>query len=346
MIISFYNKDFRGLQNNASLVIDDSSYSLIRRPVEMNDLSCVCEAFTEDIQPTFLVVKNNAGNYVYGCLAGIPQLNEENKTEITGTDLKSLLSSDIILNWNTINASGFTKVSQIVVGLFALWNTYVNQNSLDYVLDISEIDDVELGDYVPDTTADVGVANCWDTLQPYLKVYNLYLDTSIDLIEKKIVFKFGKTMQRNINIRLWEYGIRNYGKWVADTNECQGYYQDEETGSLVASDNSWILTSQNQITVDKTKRDIYPIKKRIVISNESKQDADLQALTELTNSMFNENIDITTQNINPSFETNFSVYVARGKEKYKDLPCGELRYNSSGLYECQIGYRFTGLDFV
>ena len=350
MIVSFYSKDFRGLQNNASLVVDDNSYSLIKRPVEMNDFSCVCEPFTEDIQPTFLIVKDNKGKYVYGSLAGIPQLTSENKTEITGTDLKSLLSSDIVLNWNTIlsglGVTSFTKLSQIVVGLFALWNTYVNQDSLNYTLDIQDIEDVNLSDYIPDTSAEIEIVDCWQTLQPYLKRYNVYLDTSIDLIEKRIVFKFGKTMQRNINIRLWEYGIRNYGKWIADTNECQGYYKDDETGTLTPSENSWILTSQNQITVDTTKRDIYPIKKRIIVSNESLYDADVQALTELTNSLFNENIEITTHNIEPTFETNFSVFVSRGKDKYKDLPCGELRYNANGLYECQIGYRFTGLDFV
>lgn len=345
MIVSFYSKDFRGLQDNASLVIDDSSYYLTKRPVEMNDLSCTCEAFTEDIQPTFLIIKDNKGKYVYGCLAGIPQLTDENKTEITGTDLKSLLSSDIVLNWNSVGSS-FTKLSQIVVGLFALWNIYVNQDSLDYVLDIQDIEDIDLTDYVPDTTADTEVVDCWQTLQPYLKYYNVYLDTSIDLIGKKIIFKFGKTMLRNINIRLWEYGIRNYGKWVADVNECQGYYKDEDNGSLTPSEYSWILTSKNEITIDKSKRDIYPIKKRIIVSTESKKDADVQALTELTNSMFNENIEISTNNINPTFETNFSIYVARGKEKYKDLPCGELRYNANGLYECQIGYRFTGLEFV
>jgi hypothetical protein len=31
---------------------------------------------------------------------------------------------------------------------------------------------------------------------------------------------------------------------------------------------------------------------------------------------------------------------------YKSLPCGELRYNSSGLYEIQIGFRYVGVDFI
>ena len=38
MIISFYNEKFVGLQNNASLVVDNPSYSLVRRGVELDEL--------------------------------------------------------------------------------------------------------------------------------------------------------------------------------------------------------------------------------------------------------------------------------------------------------------------
>ena len=56
MIVSFYDEKFNGLQNNASLVVDAASYSLIRRAVDLDELKCTCEAFTESIQPTFVVV--------------------------------------------------------------------------------------------------------------------------------------------------------------------------------------------------------------------------------------------------------------------------------------------------
>ena len=124
MIASFYDKDFKGLQNNASLVISKDSYSLVKRPVEMNSLSCVCEAFTEDIQPTFLIIQDNKGGYVYGCLAGVPELNEDNQTEINGTDLKSMLSSDVILD---TTANDYTTVNDYITYLFNQWKEQVNQ---------------------------------------------------------------------------------------------------------------------------------------------------------------------------------------------------------------------------
>ena len=94
MIVSFYDESFNGLQNNASLVVDAASYSLIRRAVDLDELKCTCEAFTESIQPTFVVVKDDRGRYEYGALAGVPQLTSDNQTKITASDLKTMLKAD------------------------------------------------------------------------------------------------------------------------------------------------------------------------------------------------------------------------------------------------------------
>jgi len=63
MIITFYDKEFKGLQNNASLVVDTgaNSFALTKRGVDMDSLTCYAEAFTESIQPVFLVLKDDFG---------------------------------------------------------------------------------------------------------------------------------------------------------------------------------------------------------------------------------------------------------------------------------------------
>ena len=348
MIASFYDKDFKGLQNNASLVISKDSYSLIKRPVEMNTLSCVCEPFAEDIQPTFLVIQDNKGGYVYGCLAGIPLLNENNQTEINGTDLKSMLSSDVILQPTT-----YDYVNDYITYIFNQWKEQVNQNSFNVELNftdnlkkISEEEDYRepMTDLQPNTEKDV--YNAYDELAQYLKYYDLYIEGSIDLINKKVVFTIGRTMFRNLNIRLWEYGIKNYGKWVADTNEAQGYYNNNGTWT---AGYKWILTSTNDITTTESLRDIYPIKRKVIVNTESIDKANEESLTELLNSLYNENIDLNADDIlqtNATFETNFAIYLKQGAGKYKDLPCGELQYDASGLIKVQIGYRYSGVDFI
>lgn len=339
MIVSFYDKNFKGLQNNASLVIDKQSYELIKRPIEFNSLSCKCEAFTEDIQPTFLLIKDDRGGYVYGSLAGIPVLNEKNITEITGTDLKSMLSSDVVLE-----PSIYSKVNSYIDYIFSEWNNQVNQDSIACELVYKDyVGDITIGDYQPST--EKAVYNAWDEIKSYLKFYNLYMDTYIDLVNKKVKFIIGKTLYRNLNIKLWEYGIKNYGKWVASINEAQGYYVEREYGTWTPG-YKWILTSQNQITTAEANRDIFPIKKKIIVNEEGFFEANSEALTELLESMYNENITINTQDISADFETKFSVYTKQGAPKYKELPCGELHYKASGLVKCQIGYRYVGAEFI
>lgn len=343
MIASFYDKNFKGLQNNASLVISKDSYSLIKRPVEMNTLSCVCEPFTENIQPTFLVIQDNKGGYVYGCLAGIPLLNENNQTEINGTDLKSMLSSDVILD---TTANSYTTVNDYITYLFNQWKEQVNQNSFNVELVFNEnVETITLTDLKP-ALEEKDVYNAYDELAQYLKYYDLYIEGSIDLINKKVIFTIGRTMFRTLNIKLWEYGIRNYGKWVADTNEAQGYYNNNGTWQ---EGYKWILTSSNDITTNESLRDIYPIKRTVVVNTESLEKANEESLTELLNSLYNENIDLNADDIlqaNANFETKFAIYLKQGAGKYKDLPCGELQYDATGLIKVQIGYRYSGVNFI
>ena len=338
MILSFYDKNFKGLQNNASLVIDNSSYKLVKKPIELNELSCVCEAFTEDIQPTFLIIKDDIGGYVYGSLAGIPELNKENKTEVNGTDLKTMLSSDVI-----IKPSTYSLVKDYLTYLFNEWNSQVMQGTITCELIIKDnASSVAIENLVP--TTDKRVVNGLEEMQSYLKYYGLYLDTKIDLINKKVQFIVGKTMFRNLNVKLWEYGIRNYGKWVADINECQGYYVNE-SGTWTEGI-KWILTSKNEVTSTESNRDIFPVKRKVIINDESKAKADIESLTTLLDSLYNENIELEATNLKPDFETNFAIYLKQGQEKYKDLPCGYLQYNSSGLVKFQIGYRYTDIKFI
>ena len=343
MIVSFYDKNFKGLQDNASLVVAKDSYSLVKRPVEMNTISCVCEAFTEDIQPTFLVIQDNKGGYIYGCLAGIPLLNEKNQTEINGTDLKSMLSSDVILD-----VTSYITVNDYINYVFNQWKEQVNQDSFNVELIYNEnVGTITMTDLKPSTT-EKDVYNAYDEIAKYLKFYNLYIDSKIDLINKKVIFTIGVTMwkNKNLNIRLSDYGIKNYGKWVADINECQGYYNNNGTWT---DGYKWILTSNNKITTTESLRDIYPIKRKVIINTESLNKANEESLTELLNSLYNENIELNADDIltdNASFETKFSIYLKKGQGIYKELPCGELHYNANGLTKVQIGYRYSGVEFI
>ena len=218
MIISFYDKDFNALQNNASLLIDRNDFNLVKRPIELNEFTCSCEAFTENIQPTFIVVKDDIGRSrkpLYASLAGVPILNKNNQTEINGTDLKTLFSSDVILQYTET----ITTVGQVFNYILSEWNKQVNRDSIKCVFKyLDDVKNISLTDLEPSTTK--GVYNALEEIQTYLKYYELYIDSTIDLKEKQVIFTIGKMMKENKlqNIKLWEYGVRNYGKWLADVN--------------------------------------------------------------------------------------------------------------------------------
>ena len=346
MIVSFYNEQFSGMQNNASLVVDNSSYSLIRRGVDLDELSCTCEAFTEEIQPTFLVVKNDRGNYVYGCLAGIPERTKENKTKITGTDLKTMLKSDVVLDFTKT----WTSVNTFLQEVFNEWNSSVNQGSFICDLVFEENVGSVPFEYLKPSAEKMGVYDAWeDVFAPYLKYYDLFMTAELDLVGKKVVFKIGKSRSVPVNIKLWEHGIYNYGKWVADVNEVQGAVL---YGGKLTYGTKWILTAQNAITTNAENRNIYPIKRKVVLKETEnseevetlKSEADQEALEVLTESLFNE--DLTLENFTANFYTRCDIYPKRGAGLYKSLPVGELHFDSTGLKKVQIGYRFTGIQFL
>lgn len=343
MIAIFLDKNFVGLQNNASLVVDKNNFTLIKRPIETNTFSCFCEPFTEDIQPTFVIIKDDLGRDVlYSSLAGVPEITKNNKTRINGTDLKTLLSSDIILNYGQYTDEN--TVGDVIDYIFTNWNSQVNKDTISYeVIYKNNADEILLTSLIP--APEQSVYDALEELQSYLSAYNLYIDTKIDLVEKKVVFEIGKTMldTKVQNIKLWEYDIKNYGKWVADINETQGYYID--TNETWTTNYAWILTKNNEITTTLSQRDIYPIKRRIYISRTSLNEATKDAIVALLKARYNENIEISSLGLKADFDTKFNIYLEKSI-LYKSLPCGELRYNYNGLYEIQIGYRYTTIDFI
>lgn len=355
MIVSFYDEKFNGLQNNASLVVDNASYSLIRRAVDLDELTCTCEAFTENIQPTFIIVKNDIGRYEYGALAGVPQLTRDNQTKITASDIKTMLKADVLLDLSDTPAS----VNAFLQKVFDAWNEQVSQGTFTCVLVFDDNVGTIMWDNLKPAQKTWAVYDVWeDIFSVYLKFYGLFMTTELDVVGQKVVFRIGLSMCRDISVKLWEWGIYDYGKWIADVNETQGYVLNTASGGLTAG-TRWILTADNQVTTNQALRDIFPVKRRVTLKETGSEDeveqlkteADEEALKELVDAMYQENIEIEgllAQDIDvrAAMETRFNVVVARGEGIYKSLPCGELEYDAAGLKKVQIGYRITGISFI
>lgn len=348
MIVSFYDEEFHGLQNNASLVVDNASYSLIRRAVDLDELKCTCEAFTENIQPTFIVVKDDMGRYIYGALAGVPQLTADNQTKITASDLKTMLKSDVLLDFSEEPEN----VNDFLTKVFNKWNEEVVQGSFTCEFSFNKNVGIIEWDNLKPTQKTYAVYDAWeDIFSVYLKFYGLFMTTELDLLNKKVNFRIGKSMAEDVTVKLWEWGIRDYGKWIADVNETQGFVLNTATNTLTEGVR-WILTSHNEVTTNDALRDIYPIKRRITVKETENTEeiesllteANTEALKELADAMYQENIEI--EGLSGSFESRFNIVVSRGQAVYKSLPCGEMEYDAAGLKKVQIGYRTTGISFI
>lgn len=358
MIISFYDAGLNGLQDNASLVVDDSSYKLIKRGVELDSMSCRCEAFTEDIQPTYCVVKDDRGRYVYGCLAGVPQLNDDNQTEVQGSDLKVMLDCDVVMDLS----KSHSRLSDYFQAVFAVWLDTTRQRNVELNLTF-ELSEANISFADAENTLQPVVAegqaryNVWnELLAPYLKFYGLYMTSSLDLVNKKVVFTIGEAMLNPRAVRLWEYGIKNYGKVTGGISETQCVVYDK-TSNATEYGYLWVLNADNTVTAFRGGANytptVFPVRRKIIWKEtdnfaEEKtkllNEGNMEALEELAGHMFNENIEIS--NIEADFSTRFDIYVSRGGSKYKSLPCGELHYDVNGLTKVQIGYRFTGIEFL
>lgn len=339
MILTFYDKNFVALQDNASLNVGD--WELKRNAVDFDDFSATSEAFIENINPTFVVLKDDRGRYKYGAFAGVPQLNKKNQTTLQSTDLKGYFDNEILIQYP--NCSTVKDLFDFAISEFKL---QVNQNSFSVDFDDSCCEDITLTQLKPAVTQEYEIVNVWeDIFVPYMKFYNLCMESELNIPEKKLVYKVGKINQYVRQLNLYEYGIQNYGKWIASVNECE---LKLITPSSVSS-KSFVLTSNNEITDDLSMRDLFPIKKRYVLKETEDENEAATLLIEgiaetvekLADARYNESIELDVNNTpfeQATFNYCFQVYVNKGSS-YKLLPVGSIKENNKGKKTITIGYK-------
>ena len=339
MIITFYDKNFNALQDNASLNVGE--WSLTKRAVDYDDFTATCEPFLEKINPTFVVFKDDYGRYKYGAFAGIPELTKDNQTKLQASDLKTIFNNEILAQF-----SSYTYLYNYFEDLFDAFDTQAVQESFTIEYDLSNITGISITDLAPET--DLKSYNVWeDCIVPYLKYYNIFIETSLNIKQKKIIFTLKLCNDKTIPLRLWEYDIKNYGKYITSINETQGVVIYNNTSYYGFK---WILTANNSITTAATNRDLYPIKKKLVIKetedpneiNQLKNEANVEALKTLVEARYQESFTIQVDNDrrynDVNFDTSFNVYSERG-QFYKFLPLGEIIENNKGQKTIKIGYK-------
>lgn len=362
MIITFYDNNFNALQNNASLNVGNS-WSLHRKAVDFDEFTATSEAFIENINPTFVVLQTDIGRYKYGAFAGVPQLNSNNQTEVEASDLKTIHNNQVLLHFNSDDKSNlkyfsidngkggtYIKLHEFLTYVFSEFYTQCVQDSFLVEYDLTDINDIPMTDFYPETG--FNVYSLWDDLlKPYFKYYNVFMESRLDIGNKKIIFKVSRINKYSKALRLYEFDIKNYGKWIASVNECQVVVNNTSTNTL-SKGNPLILNSQNEIgSVDLIDRDLYPIKKQLVYKETEKSDEVNNLLNEglveciekLVEARYNESIELpVTKTVyeNDFFDCSYNIYIEpSGHTKYKTLPIGEIQEEGSGNKTLIVGYK-------
>lgn len=345
MIVTYYDKNFKSLADSSSLNVE--KYTIKRQALDFDDFTFTSESFMADFNPTFVVLKDNRGRYKYGAFAGIPEIDNDNKTNCQCSDLKTLFNNDVLIQFGI-----YTKFTDMLSYAFARFTNQVIQGSFDLVVDLTDINDINLTDLLPST--ELTVYSFWnDILVPYMKYYDCYMESELDVANKKLVYYIRKINKKVLPLKVWELGLKNIGKWVTSLNEAQGVVS--VSGALSYGD-KYILLSDNAITTNSNLRDLYPIKRKVVLKETDNagelsdllQEANVEALSELVKNRYNESIAINTNKLpyleNIDFGTSFNVYTERGVF-YKQLPLGVITENENDEKTLTIGYKADDIVF-
>jgi hypothetical protein len=338
MILNFYDKNFTPLKNNASLVVE--SVKLLRNAAEFDIFSVVAAAHDASINPVFVTLEDDEGGYIYGALAGVPQITSENKTQLNASDLRTLMVGDVVLDFTDKN---FGLLKDYLDYLFNVAKEDILQDL--YAVDINT-DDISTVAFKPEMLRqEKYVADLWTTFKEALTYHECFIDSKLDLSLKKVVLSVKRTYVRDIPIVLSDYGVKNVEKKLAPVNEVQAYSED-----LSAKNPPWILLSDNTITQDLTKRDMLPVKRKIFTGDITT--AEVEAILELSKHKYQEVISIPYLSGNDNvfyFDATVTIYERHiynndgvNTTGYKRLPIGAIGWETGKNGEkrwIDIGYR-------
>jgi hypothetical protein len=342
MFVTFYDENFNALQDNSSLNVAD--FSIKRKAVDFDDFNFTSEPYLLNVNPCFVVLKDDYGVLKYSAFAGIPQLTNENKTECQCSDLKTIFNNNIVASFGT-----YSYLDDYFSAVLTAFNTQVLQGSFSLVVDLTAINTIAISDLMPST--DLAVYNVWeDCILPYLKYYDCYLTCDLSIKNKTINVYVKKIDRETKVLRAWEYGLKNIGKWVSSINETQAVVS--VSGSLTYGD-KFILLKNNSITTTASLRDLYPIKNTIILKETTDSgeltdllnEANQEALEKIVDGRYNESIEITSADFNNvDFGTSFNVYTEKGVF-YKKLPVGIITETNENAKTITIGYKIDDISF-
>jgi len=314
MFLSLYDKNFRTINNNSSLIVE--SYNLKKRAYDLNEFNAICESVSLSAEPMFAMMKTKEGDNYYDLLSPLIIRNENNKSKVVGRDLYAVFNTECIIDFTVKQLS----VNALIQFIYNSWKAF-DSSGFNTNLDLSQINIIDTV-YQP---SEKSVYNVKDLLTKTMKNYGLFLSSKINLQSKTLDFVIRSQKEITKKIRLEDFNITDFNKYQPETNTAIAMNSD------LSIRHNWYLKQDNSITTQSALRDIFPTATKIFTADDINQ-ADFEAVSELGENRFQEEIPINiVYDYNRlslvDFNTSFEVYYQ--DKFYKVLPVGEIIDNGT-----------------
>ena len=334
MYIAIYDERRKHVAN-----LSDVSYDKTVRVYDQDSFSA--EGVSEDDLKIgkIAVLCDESGNDRYACFADCITPDGA-KQKLKGLDFKTLWDTDILLDF-TSEGSFDGRLSEI----FRAVKQAVFENGDATVQTIPV--EVIVPDDPTDTVALFGtyqgtykIVNAYSFLKPYLKYYEYNLESIYDVANGKIVFTFVKcSVEESINLADFIYELTTTS---SATNRAIATIKCEETPrpETIAT-RCYYRNAANQIVLSDEIGDIpgrlYPVRTKI-FESEYLADAQLEAVSELANARYVDNIVIDgNATVDPIDLAELPLYAKiklyHGGVLYKTLPISEKTTKCDGKGE-------------
>lgn len=359
MYIEIYDENLHHLAN-----IDGITYDLQQRVYDLDSFSATGKIDEEITQGKVAILKDDFGNYEYGCF--IDDINIlEGKCTIKGLDFRTLFQNEILIDYSQPNSfdSRLSKIFEKVCGLlFEGLDLYVIHIPVTTHITYNSTDTTPLGNWQNQYI----IKDAYTFLKLYLKYYGYNIEAKLDLADGILKFDFVRNnTSLDINLKDFKAEITTTQTKTNKAIATLSFQtvKEEDGVEVITPRPSTLATSYYYLDKDNNiiqsneagnfQKRIYPVVTKI-FEAEYLAEAQYNAIYELVNSRYNDNIIIdNTQVIDPIDFKDYKLYtmvnVYQDGNFYISSPITEKHttLNSNGLtIKVKLGFKVIYLTEI
>jgi hypothetical protein len=234
MYYVLYDKDFNALGKRKTYPC--GSWSIKRKANEFDECTCEGLAIENDDGAEYVGLHDDyTSELLFFAFSGVP-VTKDGRTKINAVDIKQLLNNDCVIDFTTVNTvSGL--YNDLLTGIFDTTKYGYNMSINMLAPDLTGITGIVFKSELLERA--LGPGNVWKTLQAINAIYDCYISTVVDIINKTLQFKVNR-INREYSINLDDFDTNKTIRDSTKTNMAvcykKGAYQYKEIRYLLSND--------------------------------------------------------------------------------------------------------------